>query len=106
MMAKIWYAGPKKGRANFFNLVRVSAEGLWADLLCGMPPIVLATQADDLFFPDASLLPSLFFTLLIFVSVFTLIRLIFANVFRSRIDFDNPHTKYRDGELIEPTEAA
>lgn len=103
-MAKIWYAGPKKGRANFLNVIRVSGEGVWIDVVCLVLPIFLSLQAEDHFFPEASGITGLLYYLLVFFSAFTLLRLIAVAVFRKHIDFDNPHTSYRDGVFVADAE--
>ena len=103
-MAKIWYAGPKKGRSNFINLVRVSGEGYWADLLCLMLPMFVAFAAEDRIFPNASLMLELLFLVLTFLSAHMLVKLIVVHAFRKHIDFDNPHTSYRDGVFVADAE--
>ena len=102
-MGKYWFAGPKKGRANFFSMVAVSWKGHLATFLVIALSSIGSIRIVDRFDGGGWLL-GLVILLASYSMIFISLRLIVYFAVRDRVDYEHTYKDYEDGVLIRKRE--
>ena len=98
-MGEIWFAGPKSGRATYYNAVPVSKMGYVLYTVCFFGGMFFAQRFQRTYFDDKPFFVELIAYLAVFVPAFLLFQILAKFIFRKHVDFADRCTDCNGEEL-------